>query len=88
MLGSGTHNLSITNVTLGANIGVGSAVAGNGVGNVSFSGPGIITGRLDFAPGQTNQFSNSNGQQNVAWLQSGRKREKSVYVLRTFRNSR
>jgi choice-of-anchor A domain-containing protein len=28
---------------------------------VSFSGPGIITGRLDFAPGQTNQFSNNNG---------------------------
>jgi hypothetical protein len=31
------------------------------VGNVTFSGPGIITGRLDFAPGQTDQFSNNNG---------------------------
>ncbi|HEY2546872.1 MAG TPA: putative Ig domain-containing protein [Candidatus Acidoferrum sp.] len=61
MVGSGTHNLQITNVTLGANIGVGSAVGGNGVGNVNFNGPGIITGRLDFAPGQTNRFNNNNG---------------------------
>jgi uncharacterized repeat protein (TIGR01451 family) len=61
MVGSGAHNLSITNVTLGANIGVGSSVGGTGIGNVSFSGPGIITGKLDFAPGQTNQFSNNNG---------------------------
>jgi uncharacterized repeat protein (TIGR01451 family) len=60
IVGSSSHNLQVTNVTLGANIGVGSAVGGNGVGNVSFSGPGIITGRLDFAPGQTNQFSNNN----------------------------
>ena len=60
MVGSGTHNLSITNVTLGANIGVGSAVGGTGVGNVTFSGPGIVTGNLDFAPGQTNQFNNQN----------------------------
>ena len=61
MVTSGTHNLSITNVTLGANVGVGSGVGGSGVGNVTFSGPGIVTGRLDFAPGQTNQFSNNNG---------------------------
>lgn len=60
IVGSGSHNLQITNVTLGANIGVGSAVGGTGVGAVSFGGPGIITGRLDFAPGQTNQFSNNN----------------------------
>ncbi len=60
IVGSSTHNLSITNVTLGANVGVGSSVGGNGVGNVTFSGPGIVTGRLDFAPGQTNQFSNGN----------------------------
>jgi uncharacterized repeat protein (TIGR01451 family) len=60
IVGSGNHNLQITNVTLGANIGVGSAVGGNGTGNVSFNGPGIISGRLDFAPGQTNQFSNNN----------------------------
>ncbi|HEV3339865.1 MAG TPA: hypothetical protein VG125_05895, partial [Pirellulales bacterium] len=60
IVGSGTHNLSITNVTIGANVGVGSSVGGNGVGKVTFSGPGIVTGRLDFAPGQTNSFSNNN----------------------------
>jgi hypothetical protein len=60
MVGSGTHNLSITNVTLGANVGVGSSVGGNGIGDVTFSGPGIVTGRLDFAPGQTNVFNNQN----------------------------
>jgi hypothetical protein len=60
MVGSGSHNLQITNVTLGANIGVGSAVGGTGVGNVSFNGPGIITGKIDFAPGQTDHFSNNN----------------------------
>jgi uncharacterized repeat protein (TIGR01451 family) len=61
MVGAGTHNLSITNVTLGANVGIGSAVGGNGIGNATFSGPGIITGRVDFAPGQTNVFNNQNG---------------------------
>ena len=61
MVDSGTHNLSITNVTLGANVGVGSGVGGNGVGNVTFSGPGIVTGRVDFAPGQTDVFNNQNG---------------------------
>src|SRR5262249_22642855 len=41
--GTGGHNLSITNVTVGGNVGVG------GTGKVQFSGPGAITGRLDFS---------------------------------------
>jgi uncharacterized repeat protein (TIGR01451 family)/choice-of-anchor A domain-containing protein len=61
MVDAGTHNLSITNVTLGANVGVGSGVGGNGIGQATFSGPGTITGRVDFAPGQTNVFNNQNG---------------------------
>jgi uncharacterized repeat protein (TIGR01451 family) len=58
-LGSGVHTLSITNVTIGANIGVGTAVGGSGTPQVTFSGPGTITGRLDFQAA-TGQFNNNN----------------------------
>jgi uncharacterized repeat protein (TIGR01451 family) len=61
MLTSGVHTLQITNVTIGANIGVGSAVGGSGAPKVSFGGPGTITGRLDFQAANTGQFSNNNG---------------------------
>jgi uncharacterized repeat protein (TIGR01451 family) len=53
--GTGGHNLSITNVSIGGNVGVG------GTGHVQFSGPGTITGRLNFAAANSGQFSNSNG---------------------------
>jgi uncharacterized repeat protein (TIGR01451 family) len=61
MLTSGVHTLQITNVTIGANIGVGKSVSGSGAPKVSFSGPGTITGRLDFEGANTGQFSNNNG---------------------------
>src|SRR5262249_50326341 len=54
--GTGGHNLSITNVTINGNIGVG------GTGVVQFSGPGTITGRLDFSAANSGQFHNTNGQ--------------------------
>jgi uncharacterized repeat protein (TIGR01451 family) len=53
--GIGGHNLSITNVSIGGNVGVG------GTGKVQFSGPGTVTGRLDLAAANTGQFSNNNG---------------------------
>jgi hypothetical protein len=53
--GTGGHNLSITNVTVHGNVGVG------GTGHVQFSGPGAVGGRLDFAAANTGQYSNSNG---------------------------
>jgi choice-of-anchor A domain-containing protein len=53
--GTGGHNLSITNVTIIGNVGVG------GTGAVQFSGPGTITGRVDFSAGNTGQFHNTNG---------------------------
>jgi hypothetical protein len=53
--GNGANQLSITNVTINGNVGVG------GTGTVAFSGPGTINGNLDFAAGNTGQFSNSNG---------------------------
>lgn len=53
--GTGGHNLSITNVTIDGNIGVG------GTGVVQFSGPGTITGRVDFSAANTGQFHNTNG---------------------------
>jgi PEP-CTERM motif len=53
--GTGGHNLSISNVTVNGNIGVG------GAGKVQFSGPGTINGRLDFSASNTGQYSNSNG---------------------------
>jgi uncharacterized repeat protein (TIGR01451 family) len=61
IVSSGTHTLQITNVTIGANIGVGSSVGGSGTGKVSFGGPGTITGRLDFQGPNSGQFSNNNG---------------------------
>src|SRR5690349_3110315 len=53
--GPGGHNLSISNVTVNGSIGVG------GTGKVQFSGPGTITGRLDFSAANSGQFSNTNG---------------------------
>jgi hypothetical protein len=53
--GTGGHNLSITNVTINGNVGVG------GTGKVQFSGPGTINGRLDFSASNSGQFKNSNG---------------------------
>jgi PEP-CTERM motif len=53
--GTGGHNLSITNVTINGNVGVG------GTGVVQFSGPGTINGRLDFSAANTGQFHNTNG---------------------------
>jgi hypothetical protein len=53
--GTGGHNLSITNVTVNGNIGVG------GTGVVQFSGPGTIAGNLDFSAVNSGQFHNTNG---------------------------
>jgi putative adhesin/PEP-CTERM motif-containing protein len=53
--GTGGRNLSISNVTVNGSIGVG------GTGKVQFSGPGTITGRLDFSAANSGQFSNTNG---------------------------
>lgn len=53
--GTGGHNLSISNVTINGNVGVG------GTGVVQFSGPGTITGRLDFSAANSGQFKNTNG---------------------------
>ena len=53
--GMGGHNLSISNVTVNGNVGVG------GTGHVQFSGPGTIGGRLDFSAANTGQYSNNNG---------------------------
>lgn len=53
--GGGGNQLSISNVTVNGNVGVG------GIGTVHFSGPGTIAGRLDFSATNTGQYSNSNG---------------------------
>ena len=53
--GTGGHNLSISNVTVNGNVGVG------GTGAVQFSGPGTITGELDFSAANTGQFHSTNG---------------------------
>jgi choice-of-anchor A domain-containing protein len=53
--GTGGHNLSITNVTINGNVGVG------GAGAVQFSGPGTISGRVDFSAADSGQFHNTNG---------------------------
>lgn len=53
--GTGGHNLSISNVTVNGNVGVG------GTGVVQFSGPGIINGRLDFSAPSNSQYHNTNG---------------------------
>ena len=52
--GTGGHNLQITNVSIGGNVGVG------GTGHVQFNGPGTIGGRLDFSAANTGQYSNNN----------------------------
>jgi hypothetical protein len=52
--GTGGHNLSITNVTINGNIGVG------GTGVVQDSGPSTINGSLDFSAANSGQFHNSN----------------------------
>jgi hypothetical protein len=53
--GTGGHNLSISNVTVNGNVGVG------GTGVVQFSGPGTINGGLDFSAVNTGQYHNTNG---------------------------
>ena len=53
--GTGGHNLSISNVTINGNVGVG------GTGVVQFSGPGTVGGELDFSAGNTSQYHNTNG---------------------------
>jgi hypothetical protein len=53
--GLGGNQLSLTNVTVNGNIGVGNN------GTVAFSGPGKINGSLSFSAANTNQFSNTNG---------------------------
>ena len=54
--GGGSGNqLSISNVTVNGNIGVG------GTGLVAFSGPGTINGSLNFSASNSGQFSNTNG---------------------------
>jgi choice-of-anchor A domain-containing protein len=53
--GTGGHNLSISNVTVNGNVGVG------GTGVVQFSGPGTINGKLDFSASSTGQYHNTNG---------------------------
>lgn len=52
--GTGGNQLSVSNVTINGNVGVG------GSGTVQFSGPGDINGALDFSAANTGQFSNSN----------------------------
>jgi hypothetical protein len=47
-------SLQITNVTTNGNVGVG------GTGAVQFSGPGTISGKLDFSAGNTGQYSSTN----------------------------
>lgn len=53
--GTGGHNLSISNVTVHGNVGVGET------GKVQFSGPGTIGGELDFSAASASQFHNTNG---------------------------
>ena len=52
--GTGGNQLSITNVTVTGNIGVGAT------GTVQFGGPGTITGHLDFSAASSGQYSNTN----------------------------
>lgn len=55
ILYTGTNQLSITNVTVNGNVGVG------GGGSVAFTGPGTINGQLDFSTANSGQYSNTNG---------------------------
>jgi hypothetical protein len=52
--GGGGNQLSITNVTVNGNIGVG------GTGTVQFNGPGTINGTLGFNAANTGQYTNTN----------------------------
>jgi hypothetical protein len=52
--GAGGNNLSITNVTVNGNVGVGQT------GVVQDGGPSTIVGRLDFSAANTGQFHNNN----------------------------
>jgi len=56
-------NVSITNVTVNGNIGVGNINYGSTGKKVTFSGPGTINGRVDFYAAERNpsQFQNTNG---------------------------
>jgi len=58
--GGGTHTLQITNVTVNFNVGVG------GTGMATDSGPSTINGNIDFAAGNTGQFSNNNASNIIA----------------------
>lgn len=55
--GGGGNQLSITNVTINGNVGVG------GTGTVAYSGPGDVAGTLNFyaAKGGGSQYTNTNG---------------------------
>jgi uncharacterized repeat protein (TIGR03803 family) len=53
--GTGGHNLSIANVTVNGNVGVG------GTGVVQYSGPGTVNGHLDFSAANAGQNHNTNG---------------------------
>ena len=52
--GTGNNQLSITNDTIDGNIGVGG-------GQVQFTGPGTIGGKLDFSAANSGQYHNTNG---------------------------
>jgi len=63
-VGNTQGNVSITNVTVNGNMGVGNSVYGNGGKKVNYSGPGAINGRFDFYNStqySPSQFHNSNG---------------------------
>lgn len=52
--GGNGNQLSLTNVTINGNIGVG------GTGKVALSGPGTVNGFLDFSASNTGQYSSTN----------------------------
>jgi hypothetical protein len=56
--GQGNHQLSISNVTINGNIGVGGSPT---TAVVEDTGPSTIAGRLDFAGANVGQFHNNNG---------------------------
>jgi hypothetical protein len=66
--GLGGTQLAITSVTVNGNVGVGNN------GTVQFTGPGTITGNVDFSAGNTGQFHNTNssniGPTSVAYNQA------------------
>lgn len=58
--GGGNNTLQITNVTVNFNVGIG------GTGKATDSGPSTVNGRIDFAAGNTGQFSNNNASNVIA----------------------